>query len=70
MMSRKFDRRAFRKSVWSSLSRLIGVSLGAGAGSLLYKLVGTGLQGWGTALLLLTVSVVLMVVAEYERECE
>jgi hypothetical protein len=44
-MARKFDRRAFRKSLWSSISRLIGVSLGAGAGSLLYKLVGTGLQG-------------------------
>ncbi len=69
-MSRKFDRRAFRKSVWSSLSRLIGVSLGAGAGSLLYKLVGSGLQGWGMALTLLAVSVVLMVIAEYEREIE
>ena len=69
-MSRKFDRRAFRKSVWSSLSRLIGVSLGAGAGSLLYKLVGTGLQGWSTALILLTVSAILMVIAEYERELD
>ena len=69
-MSRKFDKRAFRKSVWSSLSRLIGVSLGAGAGSLLYKLVGAGLQGWGMALGLLSVSIILMVIAEYEREIE
>jgi predicted MFS family arabinose efflux permease len=67
-MAHKFDRRAFRKSLWSSISRLIGVSLGAGAGSLLYKLVGHGLQGWSTALLLMLVSVVLMVIAEYERE--
>jgi len=69
-MAHKFDRRAFRKSLWSSLSRLIGVSLGAGAGSLLYKLVGTGLQGWGVALLMLVVSILLMVIAEYEREIE
>ena len=69
-MAHKFDRRAFRKSLWSSISRLIGVCLGAGAGSLLYKLVGSGLQGWGTALGMLIISVLLMVIAEYEREIE
>lgn len=67
---RKLDRKAFRKSFWSSLSRLIGVILGASAGSLIIKLVGHGLQGWGTAMLLLVVSLVLMFIAEYERECE
>ena len=69
-MAHKFDRRAFRKSLWSSISRLIGVTLGAAAGSMMYKLLGTGLQAWSTEFLMLIVSILLMVVAEYEREIE
>ncbi|CAM6003934.1 unnamed protein product [Sphagnum balticum] len=38
--------------MWSSFSRLIGVGLGAGAGSLVYKLIGGGFHGWGVAVAL------------------
>lgn len=65
---KKIDRKAFNRSILSSLSRLIGVSLGAGAGSLLHKLVGDGMEGWGVAIALAIVSFGLMIFAEYERE--
>jgi len=45
-----FNRRVLKRALWSSMSRLIGIVLGAGAGSLLYKLTGGSLvQGWGSA---------------------
>jgi predicted MFS family arabinose efflux permease len=51
------------------MSRLIGIVLGAGAGSLLYKLTGGSLvQGWGFATLLSVAAFTLMTLAEYERE--
>jgi uncharacterized membrane protein YccC len=56
--------------MWSSFSRLVGVGLGAGAGSLIYKLIGGGFQGWGVAVLMAGVSFVLMTFAEYEREID
>ena len=65
---RKLDQKALRKSIWSSISRLIGVSLGAGFGSLIYQLVGGGFNGWKVAALMAAVSLALMIFAEYERE--
>lgn len=67
-MRRKINKRAFKRSFWGSLSRLIGVGLGAGAGSLIHQLVGGGFSGWGLALSMATVSFVLMLLAEYEKE--
>ena len=64
------DRKALRKSIWSSISRLIGVSLGAGAGSLIYQLIGGGFNGWGAALGLAIISLVLVIFSEYEREIQ
>lgn len=60
--------RAVKRSFWSSLARLIGVGLGAGAGSLLYQLVGGGFNGWGFAAVMAVVSFLLMWFAEYEKE--
>lgn len=65
---RAFNRRVLKRALWSSMSRLIGIVLGAGAGSILYKLTGGGLQGWGLASLLSITSFTLMTLAEYERE--
>ena len=62
MPRRNFNRRAFRRAVWTSLARLIGVGFGAGAGSLIYKLIGGGFKGWYIA--------ALMTFAEYEKELE
>lgn len=70
MQKRPFNKRAFKRATWASLSRLIGVGLGAGAGSLVYHLVGGGLHGWGVAAILMVVSFLLMLVAEYEKEME
>ena len=67
-MGHKFNRRAFRRATWTSISRLIGVALGAGAGSLIYNLVGGGFHGWGIALTLALVSFFLILFAEYEKD--
>ena len=67
-MKKPLDRRALKRSLWASLSRLIGVGLGAGAGSLIHQLVGGGFSGWGMAMLMAVISFVLMLVAEYEKE--
>lgn len=64
----KLDRKALRRSLLSSISRLIGVGLGAGAGDIIHKLVGGGLNGWSAAIVLAGISFALMAVAEYERE--
>ena len=64
----KPDQKALRKAFWGSLSRVIGVGLGAGAGSLLHSLVGDGLSGYGVAFLMAVASFSFMLYAEYERE--
>lgn len=64
----KVDRKALRRSIWSSISRLIGVGLGAGAGGLIHQLVGDGFSGWTVAAMLASASFIFMLVAEYERE--
>lgn len=67
---RKLNRKALRRSIWGSLSRLIGVGLGAGAGSLIHQLIGGGFSGWGVALGMAIASFAFMIVAEYERELD
>ncbi len=67
---KNLDRKALRRSMWSGVSRLIGVGLGAGAGSLIHQLVGGGTTGWGVAVTMAVVSLILMIFAEYERERE
>lgn len=65
------DKKALRRSFWGALGRLIGVMMGAGAGSLLYQTLGSasGLS-IGLAALLSVVGFVLIWFAEYEREIE
>lgn len=67
---RKLNKKALRRSIWSSLSRLIGVGLGAGAGSLIHQLIGGGISGWGLAFGMAIASFALMLFAEYEREID
>lgn len=69
-MPQKFNRKAFRRAGWAAIARLIGVGLGAGAGSLIYQLIGGGFKGWGFAAGLAMISFVLMWFAEYERELD
>ncbi len=67
-MKRPIDKRAFRKSLWSSLSRVIGIGLSAGAGSMVHRMVGDNMEGWTIAVTMAIVSFGLMWFAEYERE--
>jgi hypothetical protein len=66
----KLNKKALRRSFFASTARLVGVALGAGAGSLIHQLVGGGFNGWGVAFTLAVVSFGLIWVAEYERESE
>jgi uncharacterized membrane protein YgaE (UPF0421/DUF939 family) len=63
------NRKALRRSFWGALGRLVGVMLGAGAGSLLYQLIGSATSlSIGLAVGLSVISFLLIWFAEYERE--
>jgi hypothetical protein len=65
------DKKALRRSFWGALGRLIGVMMGAGAGSLLYQTLGsTSSLSIGLATLLAIIGFFLIWLAEYEREIE
>lgn len=64
------NKKALRRSFLSSVSRLIGVALGAGAGSLIHQMFGTGFSSYIVALTLAITSFVLMFFAEYTRELD
>lgn len=71
MQHPKLDRKAARRSFWGALGRLIGVMMGAGAGSLIAKALGTtaGLD-LSVALGLTIIGFLFIWLAEYEREVE
>lgn len=62
------DKKALKRSFWGSLSRVIGVGLGASAGGLLHQLVGDGFGAVGTAVAMAIASFALIWFSEYERE--
>jgi hypothetical protein len=65
------DKKALRRSFWGALGRLIGVMMGAGAGSLLYQTIGGASNlSIGLAAGLATIGFLLIWLAEYEREIE
>ena len=65
------NKKALKRSFWGALGRLIGVMMGAGAGSLLYQTIGSasGLS-IGLASGLSIIGFILIWFAEYEREIE
>lgn len=67
----KPDRKAARRSFWGALGRLIGVMMGAGAGSLIARALGTtaGLD-LSVALGLTVIGFLFIWLAEYERELD
>ena len=65
---KSLNKRAFHRAIWTSFARLTSVGIGAGAGSLIYKLIGGGFKGWGLAVAMVIFSFFLMVFAEYEKE--
>ena len=67
-MPPSLNRNAARKAIYSSVSRILSVIIGAGAGSYLKELVGEGTLGWSMVITMSAVSIVLMIVSEYEKE--
>ena len=70
---RKVDKKILKRSFWGALGRLIGVMMGAGAGSLLYQTMGTTSSSGialKVALGLTLAGFALIWFAEYEREIE
>lgn len=65
------NKKALRRSFWGALGRLIGVMMGAGAGSLLYQIVGSASSlSIGLAAGLSVIGFILIWFAEYEREID
>jgi hypothetical protein len=64
------DKKALKRSFWGSLSRVIGVFLGAAAGSLLHRSVGDSLEEASIAITMAIASFGFVWFAEYEREIE
>lgn len=66
----KVDKKAFKRSFWGSLSRVIGVVLGASAGGLLRTAIGDDMATAGVGAGLAIASFFLIWFSEYERETE
>lgn len=56
-----------KKAFWAALARLISVGLAAGAGSLLYGVIGSNQVKLTVALFLALVSFVVLCYVEYQR---
>jgi predicted MFS family arabinose efflux permease len=66
---KKPDKVPLIKSFLAAMARSVGVALGAGAGSLIYKLMGpTAIAAWPLAISMFIGSFLLIWLLEYERE--
>ena len=65
---KKLDKRALRRATWASLSRVVGVILAAGAGTIVRDVAGDNLHRIGVAAFLALTAIVFTLYAEYERE--
>ena len=63
-----FTNKVFVRAIWSSLSRMIAVSLGAVAGTIVARSVGNHItHAWPVAIAILFVGFMAMLFAEYEK---
>lgn len=60
------DKRALKKSVWVSLSKFIGVFMGAGAGSMLHQILGDKMESVAMGFFLAVAGFLLMLYSEYK----
>ena len=67
-MKRQVNKRAFVRAIWSALSRMIGISLGTVAGSVVaHSLGGTLDHAVWFAVVLMFLGFFAMLFAEYEK---
>lgn len=70
-MKRPLNKKVLKRSFWAALGRLIGVVMGAGAGSLFYQIFGSSTNlAIGLAFGLATAGFLLIWFSEYERELD
>lgn len=67
---KKLSKKALKYAIWSSLSRVISVALGAGAGVFMHQMVGDNGLSWGLAGLMAVISYLFMFYAEYKKELD
>lgn len=65
---KQLNKRAFRRAMWASLSRVIGVVLATGAGTIVRDVAGDNLQKIGVCAFLALTAWAFMLYAEYARE--
>lgn len=67
----KIERKALRRSMWASISRVLGIVMASGAGSVIVQTLGNT-AGWALPLGvgLFVLGFFLIWFAEYEREIE
>jgi hypothetical protein len=70
MIKPKFNKKAFKYAIWSSMSRVISVALGAGAGVFMHQMVGDNGLSWGLAFFMAVFSYGLMFYAEYKKDLD
>ena len=69
-MLKKPNKKALRYAIWSSMSRVLSVALGAGAGAFIHQMVGDNGLSFGLAAILGAASYSLMFYAEYKKELD
>lgn len=65
-----FDKKAFRRSFWAAVGRLLGIMCTVGAGNILYKIIGSNTIAASMAIMLAIIGFLLSWLTEYEREIE
>lgn len=69
-MEKKINRKALKKSMLSSVGRLISIMLGTASGAMLKDLIGQKLEQVELCVLLFFTSLILLIFFEYGRELE
>lgn len=70
LLGKRPNKKAFRYAIWSSLSRVMSVMLGAGAGAFLHQVLGGSVLSWSAIFLMGAFSYVTMFYAEYKKELD
>jgi Flp pilus assembly protein TadB len=65
---KELNKRAMRKALWVSVSKFVGVFMGAGAGAMLHKIAGDSIKSVAVGVFLAVASWFLILFSEYKRE--